>query len=68
MKSPANGRSPARAVWGASALASDGVVVRGLSMSGRFIHEPLIEFWRAARHGGDRQTMRCRRERFIEVS
>jgi urease accessory protein len=40
---------PGQAVWGASALASDGVVVRGLSMSGRFIYEPLIEFWRAAR-------------------
>ena len=40
---------PGQAVWGASTLASDGVVVRGLSMSGRFIYEPLIEFWRAAR-------------------
>ena len=38
-----------QAVWGASTLASDGVVVRGLSMSGCFIHEALIEFWRAAR-------------------
>ena len=36
-------------VWGATALASDGVVVRGLSMSGCHIHETLIEFWRAAR-------------------
>jgi urease accessory protein len=40
---------PQQAVWGASALASDGVVVRGLSMSGRFIHGALIEFWRTAR-------------------
>jgi urease accessory protein len=40
---------PQQAVWGASALASDGLVVRGLSMSGRFIHETLVEFWRAAR-------------------
>jgi urease accessory protein len=38
-----------QAVWGASMLASDGVIVRGLSMSGRLIHETLIEFWRAAR-------------------
>ena len=38
-----------KAVWGASMLASDGVVVRGLSMSGCFIHETLIEFWRTAR-------------------
>ena len=37
------------AVWGASTLASDGVIVRGLSMSGCRIHETLIEFWRAAR-------------------
>ena len=38
-----------QSVWGASMLASDGVIVRGLSMSGCFIHETLIEFWRAAR-------------------
>ena len=38
-----------KAVWGASMLASDGVAVRGLSMSGCFIHETLIEFWRTAR-------------------
>ena len=38
-----------RAVWGASMLASDGMVVRGLSRSGCFIHDTLIEFWRAAR-------------------
>ncbi|HUI77771.1 MAG TPA: urease accessory protein UreD [Bryobacteraceae bacterium] len=37
------------AVWGASMLASDGVIVRGLSMSGCHIHETLIEFWRTAR-------------------
>jgi urease accessory protein len=36
-------------LWGASALASDGVIVRGLSMSGCFLHETLIEFWRTAR-------------------
>lgn len=40
---------PGQAVWGASALVSDGVVVRGLSVSGRFAHQPLIEFWRTAR-------------------
>ena len=38
-----------QAVWGASTLASDGVVVRGLSKSGCFIHDTLIQFWRAAR-------------------
>ena len=38
-----------QAVWGASTLASDGVIVRGLSTSGCFLHEALIEFWRAAR-------------------
>ena len=38
-----------QSVWGASMLASDGVVVRGLSVSGCFIHETLIEFWRTAR-------------------
>jgi urease accessory protein len=36
-------------VWGASTLISDGVVVRGLSASGRFLHETLIEFWKTAR-------------------
>jgi urease accessory protein len=40
---------PGQAVWGASMLAADGVVVRGLSMSSCFIHETLIEFWRFAR-------------------
>jgi urease accessory protein len=38
-----------QAVWGASMLASDGVIVRGVSRSGCFIHETLIEFWRTAR-------------------
>jgi urease accessory protein len=38
-----------QAVWSASTLASDGVIVRGVGMSGRFICEPLIQFWRAAR-------------------
>ena len=38
-----------QAVWGASMLASEGVIVRGLSMSGCQIHETLIEFWRTAR-------------------
>jgi urease accessory protein len=38
-----------QAVWGASMLASDGVVVRGLSMTACFVHETLVEFWRTAR-------------------
>jgi len=40
---------PGRAVWGASALASDGLLVRGLTTSGRFVNDPLAEFWQAAR-------------------
>lgn len=36
-------------VWGASTLAGDGVIVRGLSRTGCFLHEALVEFWRAAR-------------------
>ena len=40
---------PGHSVWGASMLASDGVVVRGLSMSGCYIQETLVEFWKAAR-------------------
>ena len=38
-----------QSVWGVSMLASDGVIVRGLSMSGCYIHQTLIEFWRVAR-------------------
>lgn len=41
--------SRGQAVWGASALVADGVVVRGLAASGRFLYGPLVEFWRAAR-------------------
>ncbi|HEX5430465.1 MAG TPA: urease accessory protein UreD [Bryobacteraceae bacterium] len=37
------------ATWGASTLASDGVIVRGLSRSGRFLQDTLIAFWRTAR-------------------
>ena len=40
---------PGQAVWGASTLISDGVIVRGLSTTGCFIHEALIDFWRSAR-------------------
>ncbi len=36
-------------VWGASTLSSDGVTVRGLAHSGRFLQETLIDFWRTAR-------------------
>jgi len=36
-------------VWGASALAAGGVMVRGLSASSRWIHPALLEFWREAR-------------------
>lgn len=40
---------PGQAVWAASALVSDGIVVRGLGSSSRFLSEPLVEFWRIAR-------------------
>jgi urease accessory protein len=40
---------PGEAVWGASTLASDGLVVRGLSASSRLLHESLVEFWNSAR-------------------
>jgi len=40
---------PGEAVWGSSTLASDGVIVRGLSTSQRFIPTALIAFWRAAK-------------------
>lgn len=35
--------------WGASALGRDGVVVRGLSDSGRFLPASLLRFWNIAR-------------------
>jgi urease accessory protein len=38
-----------QAIWGASALCSDGVVARGLSTGGRFIHAALTELWQIAR-------------------
>jgi urease accessory protein len=37
------------AMWGASTFVSDGVMVRGLSTSNRFIPGALTEFWRLAR-------------------
>lgn len=40
---------PEEGTWGASALVSDGILVRGLTTSGRFAHGPLVEFRRAAR-------------------
>ena len=40
---------PGEAMWAASTLPSDGVIVRGLSSSNRFIHATLIEFWSLAR-------------------
>lgn len=36
-------------MWGASTLVSDGVIVRGLSTSNRFIPGALTDFWRMAR-------------------
>ncbi len=40
---------PGVTIWGASALASDGVVVRGLSATARDIPATLARFWSAAR-------------------
>jgi urease accessory protein len=37
------------AMWGASILACDGIIVRGLSVSSLLIHANLVEFWRFAR-------------------
>ena len=37
------------AAWGASTLASDGVLVRGLCSSSRFVFPALTDFWRLAR-------------------
>lgn len=36
-------------LWGATTLASDGVMVRGLATSSRFITGTLTDFWRLAR-------------------
>ena len=36
-------------IWGASALASDGVMVRGLSATARDLPATLVRFWNAAR-------------------
>ncbi len=38
-----------QAIWGASTLAADGIIVRGLSMSGCYLHATLVEFWIRAR-------------------
>jgi urease accessory protein len=37
------------AIWGASTLAFDGVVVKGLSTNSRFVHSTLGDFWQVAR-------------------
>jgi urease accessory protein len=48
-RSAENWSEPKQTVWGASTLASKGVVVRGLAMSGRFVWQALTDFWRTAR-------------------
>jgi urease accessory protein len=40
---------PGEVMWAASTLVSDGVMVRGLSRSSRFIPSALTHFWRLAR-------------------
>jgi urease accessory protein len=41
---------PGVTIWGASALASDGVIVRGLSATARSLPATLARFWTTARH------------------
>lgn len=40
---------PGHELWGASTLAGDGVMVRGLGRTGCFLNQALVEFWNAAR-------------------
>jgi urease accessory protein UreH len=40
---------PGAIIWGASALASDGVVARGLSTTARDLPATLVRFWSIAR-------------------
>ena len=40
---------PGETLWAASALVSDGIVVRGLSNSGRHVAGALFGFWRASK-------------------
>jgi urease accessory protein len=42
-------RRNAGSIWGATALASDGVMVRGLSATSVDVNAALFEFWRVAR-------------------
>jgi urease accessory protein len=41
--------TPGTVIWGASSLVAHGLVVRGLSMSGRRLTEGLYAFWAAAK-------------------
>lgn len=41
---------PGCTIWGASALASDGVIVRGMSTTARYLPATLARFWSTARH------------------
>jgi urease accessory protein len=41
--------SPGVMIWGASTLASDGVMVRGLSATARDVPATLVRFWKTAR-------------------
>jgi urease accessory protein len=40
---------PGVMIWGASALASDGVMVRGLTATARYLPATLVRFWNTAR-------------------
>ena len=41
--------SPGVTIWGASALASDGIIVRGLSATARDLPATLVRLWKTAR-------------------
>ncbi len=40
---------PGNALWGVSTLPSDGIVIRGVSMTHRSLSLQLVDFWRAAK-------------------
>lgn len=44
-----NQSEPGETAWGVSSLAAHGVVVRGMSRSGRALNNGLITFWQAAK-------------------
>jgi urease accessory protein len=45
----ANRKTSADVLWGVTSLRAQGLVVRGVAVSGRFLTEGLVELWRAAK-------------------